>query len=215
MEVRVVRGPWIGAGVGLLAVLALGLGGCAGHMAGATAEAEPSIVQAAPPPPAVKAPERAAAAPHEAQPKPPRPAATAALPKKPATYSVAAKERPAPRPSQDEASCTGVERCAGVLKSMVARRDRSWIAAPAAPHVLANGVRLFAYRALAPRLSCGELARALTEVEAAARTFSGPVPGVAPAEAGRVRTLSVEVGGELKAERARRCAPGGKDKSVG
>ena len=67
-----------------------------------------------------------------------------------------------------------------MLKAMVASPDRSWLHRPATPAVLANGVRLFAYRALVPKLDCGELAMALTEVETAAHTFSHAVAGLQP-----------------------------------
>ena len=59
-----------------------------------------------------------------------------------------------------------------MLKAMVAGSDRSWVQRPAPPAVLSNGVRLFAYRALAPKLGCSEIALALAEVETRLRRRS-------------------------------------------
>ena len=104
----------------------------------------------------------------------------------------AGKQPPARRATgQDEASCVSVENCASVLKAMVASPDRSWVHRPAAPTVLANGVRLFAYRALRPRLDCDELAAALTELETAVHTFGNPLAGLQPEQMHRVRSLSM------------------------
>jgi hypothetical protein len=154
--------------------------------------------------------------PAEERAPPAKPKQKIAAAKKPSTYTLAAKE-PAPRQAagRDEAGCVSVENCASVLKAMVASPDRSGAHRPAAPDVLANGVRLFAYRALRPKFACSELATALSEVGAAARTFSGPVANLRPEQIRRVRSLSVEVGRELQAERARRCAPQSKDGPVG
>lgn len=191
----------IAAGALLAAVL--GLAGCAGQIA--QSDPKDTTRVAAAEPPAAEAP---------AAPAKPKPKIAAA--KKSATYTVAGGEAP-PRPAsdRDEASCTGVETCASVLKAMVADTDRTWIDRPATPTVLANGVRLFAYRALRSKLSCGELATALSEVETAARSFSGPVGGLQPEQVRRVRGLSIEVGGELRTERERRCAPQSKEGPVG
>jgi hypothetical protein len=98
---------------------------------------------------------------------------------------------------------------------MVASPDRSWVHRPAAPTVLANGVRLFAYRTLRPRLDCDELAAALTELETAVHTFGNPLAGLQPEQMHRVRNLSIQVGGELHDERARRCAAQAKEGPVG
>jgi hypothetical protein len=64
---------------------------------------------------------------------------------------------------------------------------------------------LFAYRALRGELSCVELTTALGEIEAARRTLSGGATELGEAELARVRALSTEVEGELRAERSRRC----------
>jgi hypothetical protein len=143
------------------------------------------------------------------------------IPPKSERKAVAAKseiKRSAPTQSpgpahtgQDEARCASVENCASVLKTMVMAADRSWMRRPVAPTVLANGVRLFAYRALTPTLNCEELGVALAEVSMATRAFSGPVAGLAEDQIERVRSLSAEVGSELRAERERRCPHSNED----
>jgi hypothetical protein len=188
----------------VLMSLGLGLGGCA--LQGLHGEAGANVSLAAPSETAPKstaeqAPARRASVSRQAAPKP--------------TTVMSSLQRQ-PTPTQGETTCTDVEKCASVLKTMVTGTDRSWMRQRAAPTVLANGVRLFAYRALRPSLSCGELASALSEVDAASRTFRGPVPGVEAGQAERVRSLSGEVAGELRAERARRCAShGDSDGSIG
>lgn len=123
--------------------------------------------------------------------------------------------KPKPTARQDEASCANVETCVSVLKTMVADPERAWMHRPASPAVLANGVRLFAYRALKTQLTCSELAAAITEIETAAQAFSGSVAGLKPEQITRVRVLSVEVGTELQAENAERCSSSSKVGAVG
>jgi hypothetical protein len=122
-----------------------------------------------------------------------------------------AVSQPAPPAGRDEANCSRVEDCASVLKAMVADSDRSWVQRPAPPAVLSNGVRLFAYRALAPKLGCSEIALALAEVDSAAQAFGHPVAGLQPEQLSRTRDLSLEVGEELRAERSQRCAAHAKE----
>jgi hypothetical protein len=157
--------------------------------------------------------------PAEERTAPTKPKQNIAAAKKKSAHTVAAKEPPLRQPgsagSEDEASCTRVEDCASVLKAMVASSDRSWVQRPATPAVLSNGVRLFAYRALRPRLDCDELAAALTELETAVHTFGNPLAGLQPEQMHRVRNLSIQVGGELHDERARRCAAQAKEGPVG
>jgi hypothetical protein len=191
------RTLWIGAS--LLAAVALV--GCASEGMDGASELKSGIVEL----PASKGADTRTAA---AKPKDTKPADKVAAAAKADAPKAAAQYRPATAgtPPQDEAGCTSVDKCANVLRAMVAGPDRKWIARPASPTVLANGVRLFAYRALKPKLSCPELAAALTEVETAAQAFSGPIANLDPEQAGRARTLSVEVGDELTAENARRCS---------
>jgi len=192
-----------------LSALALGatlmLAGCAQYQATQRTDGLPLAVVVEPPAPA--APAAVQAKPKIA--KTTDAGAKVAAAKTPATYRPAGAADAA-----DEASCTDVYACASVLKAMIADPARVWIKRPASPAVLANGVRLFAYRALREKLACHELAAASTEVEAATTAFRWGVAGVTAEQADRARTLSADVGQELQAEGARRCAPGSKIGSV-
>ena len=88
---------------------------------------------------------------------------------------------------------------------MIDDPDRAWINWPASATTLANGVRLFAYRTLRPKLTCSQLTTALHEVTIATAAFAGPVTGLQPGQIDRARALSGKVEGELKAERVARC----------
>jgi hypothetical protein len=145
----------------------------------------------------------------------PPPAAGAATKSK--SKSIVAKENEVPvaagkaparsKPSQlaQESACVNVEQCASVLKAMIDDPDRAWINWPASATTLANGVRLFAYRSLRPKLTCSQLSTALHEVTTASVAFVGLVPSLQPGQVGRARELSGKVEVELKAERAARC----------
>jgi len=203
MSALVLRGRRFLIVAGLLQGTVLALTGCAMQAVEIDPEAMTRVAAAEPP-----ATEKQAA--------PAKPKQNIAAAKKQSTYTLAAKEPP-PRQAagQDEASCVSVAVCASVLKAMVADPDRTWVHRPATPAVLANGVRLFAYRALRPRLDCGELSAALTEVETAAHTFGNPLAGLQPEQMQRVKSLSIAVGGELQDERTRRCVQQGKVNPVG
>ena len=112
-----------------------------------------------------------------------------------------------PAPPAHETACVSVAQCASVLKAMIDDPNRAWMRQPASAATLANGVRLFAYRALRQRLSCNELTTALHEVTIAAAAFSGPVSGLQRDQIDRARRLSADVESELKTERAGRCGP--------
>jgi hypothetical protein len=182
----------------LLSAAALGLAGCAWQNTEGDADLGARVAAWREAPPEKKAP----------LPKP-----AAAEPRKAPAKAVAAKtpqpEPSEPKPAGGEATCTGVETCGSVLKAMVSGPDRSWVRQPAPPNVIANGVRLFAYRALKPALTCSELSAALSEATRAAQTFSKPVAGLEPERAARVKQLSAEVADELGVERARRCPEAG------
>ena len=79
---------------------------------------------------------------------------------------------------------------------------------PEPPVQFANGVRLFAYRALREQLTCGELNLALTEIDSAARAYQSPVAGLAADKQVRARSLCVEVSSELREETTTRCQTG-------
>jgi hypothetical protein len=197
------RGRSVSIIVGSMLGTVLGLTGCAMQTAESDPEARTRVAAAEPPATEKQAP-------------PTKPKQNIAAARKQSPSTPAERQPPARQVAgQDEAGCVSVENCASVLKAMVASPDRSWVHRPAAPTVLANGVRLFAYRALRPRLDCGELAAALTEVETAAHTFAHPLAGLQPEQMQRVKSLSIAVGGELQDERARRCVQQGKVDSVG
>ena len=195
---------------GVPVAVALAMAGCAWQTMESSSELKTGVVEQ----PSSKGADVRTATPAPAvTPKPKDKIATAKNPDKSAP---AARQPPAsPVARQDESTCADVDKCVSILKAMVADPNRTWIRRPAAPAVLANGVRLFAYRVLRPKLTCSELAAALTETETAAHAFSGSIAGLQPEQITRVRILSVEVGDELLAENARRCAPQSKDGPVG
>jgi hypothetical protein len=119
----------------------------------------------------------------------------------------APKAPPPTRPAQlaEETACVSVDQCASVLKAMVEDTGRAWVNWPASARTLANGVRLFAYRSLRPKLTCRELTTALHELTIAMAAFAGPVSGLEQGEIDRARELTAEVEGELKTERVARC----------
>jgi len=118
---------------------------------------------------------------------------------------VASTPAPALAPEPEKRGCGTTAQCKNVLKTMIDSPDRGWIGKREAPDAYANGTRFFAYRALRKRLTCNELALAVDEVRAASQSLGGPVPGMAPDQLSRTRTLSVQVEGELAKERAGRC----------
>lgn len=110
-----------------------------------------------------------------------------------------------PPPEEEKGRCATAAECKTVLKTMIDNPDRSWVGQPQSPEAYANGTRLFAYRVLRQKLSCGELTRAVEEMRVASKSLGGSVPGVAPEQVSRTRALSTQVEGELAKERARRC----------
>jgi hypothetical protein len=202
MSVLLLRGLPVSIAAGSVLVAGLALAGCAIETVQSDVAAQTRVAAMEQRP----AEERTA---------PTKPKQNIAAAKKKSAHTVAAKEPPLRQPgsagSEDEASCTRVEDCASVLKAMVASSDRSWVQRPATPAVLSNGVRLFAYRALAPKLGCNELAMALTEVETATQILSHPVAGLQPEQLLRTKSLSSQVGDELRAERSQRCAAQAKE----
>jgi hypothetical protein len=92
-----------------------------------------------------------------------------------------------------------------MLKTMIDSPDRGWIGQRQPPDTYANGTRLFAYRALRPQLTCGELNLAVNELAAASRALGGPVSGMTPDQVSRTRSLCSQVESELAREREGRC----------
>ena len=120
------------------------------------------------------------------------------LPKAPAESNVA--------PSAENESCGTPAQCRSALKKMVDSPKRGWVGQQQAPGAYTNGTRLFAYRALRTKLTCGELSLALKEVRAVSKALAGDVPGTSPDQATRTRALSGQVETELSHERGSRCA---------
>lgn len=124
-----------------------------------------------------------------------------------------AKATHAPAPVAD--LCPDPGNCVATLRAMLDDPDRAWIAKPEAPATFANGVRLFAYRALRGKLACGELVLALREIDGAAKMYAGSVSGLKPEQATRARGLATAVGQELREESARRCTANTSPRKLG
>jgi hypothetical protein len=107
--------------------------------------------------------------------------------------------QPENEPAGDDAgACPTPEACTAELKKMVGEPRRDWIGHPQSAEAYANGTRLFAYRALRKKLTCGELKTALDDTSSAVALLQAP-------HHERARTLATAVGHELKSEHDRRC----------
>lgn len=110
-------------------------------------------------------------------------------------------EEPPPeakKESQEAPPCKGAEKCAAHLRKLVSNPKRDWVGQKHGPDAYTDGTRLFAYRALKPKLTCSELARAYTETREAAPALKGETHAA-------TRKLMAEVSNELRAERLKRC----------
>ena len=97
-----------------------------------------------------------------------------------------------------ESTCQTPQQCAVQLKVLVDDPKRDWVGQPQSADGYADGTRLFAYRALRKKLTCGELKRALDDTTAATALLQ-------PVRYEKVRTLATAVSRELKAEHGKRC----------
>jgi len=204
MTRRLLRARSVATSVGLSAAFVLVAAGCAlfeephhyRAKPGASASHTSSIK---------RAPRRVA----KSKPRPKVKIAVAKRKERPAALPPVAlpKAPPPTEPKQlsQEAACVSVSQCASVLKAMVEDPDRAWVNWPASAKTLANGVRLFAYRSLRPKLTCPELTTALHELTIAQAAFAGPVSGLEQAQIDRAHELATQVESELKTERASRC----------
>jgi hypothetical protein len=104
--------------------------------------------------------------------------------------------------SAESPTCATPQACAVELKKLVSDPRRDWIGRPQSADAYANGTRLFAYRALRKKLTCGELKGALEDANAAASLMQSP-------RHDRARALTTAVSHELKSEQDRRCRPRG------
>ena len=94
--------------------------------------------------------------------------------------------------------CGNPEACAAWLRKAVKSPNRDWVGKLQSPDAYGNGTRLFAYRMLRKKLSCGELGLALGELGTASNTLHSE-------RHARARKLATDVTAELQAERTRRC----------
>ena len=176
----------------------LGLAGCAMQTVQSDLEAQTRVAAVEQPP----TEERAA---------PARVKKNIAAAKKSApTLAVSAAGRAAA--GQDEASCSRVEDCASVLKAMVAELGPV-VGATAGP---AGGAEQRRAVVCLPRARPkARLQRdrpgAGRGRDSAAQAFGHPVAGLQPEQLSRTRSLSLEVGEELRAERSQRCAAHAKE----
>lgn len=112
---------------------------------------------------------------------------------------------PPPSPAPEHESCGTPAQCRSALKTMIDDPKRGWVGQPQPPGAYADGTRLFAYRALRMRLSCGELTLAVDEMRTASKSLNGAVAGMTADQVTRTRALSGQVETELTKERAGRC----------
>jgi hypothetical protein len=174
--------------------------------------------------PALAAKPSTAGATNETQAQPAKPAARAELPKvaaRPEPAKTAARAEPPKTAARQEPAKAAVrepaETSAGAegedsmaqLKRMVDGTNRTWVGRAEPPEQFAEGTRLFAYRALRPKLNCRELGLALTEIDSSSKRLQDPASAVSPERVERVTALAADVAGELKSERAGRCSSTG------
>ena len=95
--------------------------------------------------------------------------------------------------------------CVARLKRLVTASDRSWIGQPEKPASFADGTRLFAYRALRPKLTCRELALAEADVKTSTALMRQSASNVPSGLAQKTAALAGEVAAELGREREDRC----------
>jgi len=104
-----------------------------------------------------------------------------------------------PKPAvADPDVCETSHDCAARLSNLVKNPNRDWIGVPQSADGYSNGTRLFAYRALRKKLTCGELQLAIEDTKAAMLTLE-------KASYERARVLAGEVTRELATEQGKRC----------
>jgi hypothetical protein len=97
-----------------------------------------------------------------------------------------------------ESTCQTPQQCAVQLRALVDDPKREWVGQPQSADGYADGTRLFAYRVLRKKLTCGELKRALDDTTSATALLQ-------PVRYEKVRTLATAVSRELRAEHGKRC----------
>jgi hypothetical protein len=104
-----------------------------------------------------------------------------------------------PKPAvADPDVCDTAQDCAVRLRNLVKNANRDWIGVPQSADGYSNGTRLFAYRALRRKLTCGELQLAIEDTKAAMLTLE-------KASYEGARSLAGEVTRELATEQGKRC----------
>ena len=104
-----------------------------------------------------------------------------------------------PKPTAaDSDVCDTAQDCAAHLRDLVKNANRDWIGVPQSADGYSNGTRLFAYRALRKKLTCGELQLAIEDTKAAISTLD-------KAAYERTSALAGEVMRELATEQGKRC----------
>jgi hypothetical protein len=104
-----------------------------------------------------------------------------------------------PKPAvADPDVCDKPQDCAVRLRNLVKDANRDWIGVPQSADGYSNGTRLFAYRALRRKLTCGELQLAIEDTKGAMSTLE-------QASYERARALAGEVMRELATEQGKRC----------
>ena len=141
-----------------------------------------------------------------ARPEPPKTAARTEPPKTPARQDPA---KAAAREPAEAAARAEEEDGMAQLKRMVDGTNRTWVGRAEPPQQFAEGTRLFAYRALRPKLNCRELGLALTEINSSSKRLQDPASAVSAERVERVTALAADVAGELRSERAGRCSSTG------
>ena len=109
-----------------------------------------------------------------------------------------AKADVAPAKPDAKPACKSTETCAKVLRKLVQDPNREWVGKAQPASAYNDGTRLFAYRALRPKLSCAELSRAIGETRGAMREMQATAPAGS-------RALMTQVNAELRSERQHRC----------
>jgi hypothetical protein len=121
----------------------------------------------------------------------------------------AARATPLPATPTETSACAEGGDCMAQLKRMVDGTNRTWVGRAEPPQQIADGTRLFAYRALRPNLNCRELGLALTEIDTSRKRLQDPASAISPDRVERVAALAADVAGELKTEHAGRCSSSG------
>ena len=108
-------------------------------------------------------------------------------------------------PCLDDSQACIAQRTA-LVRSMSADPSHGWIAVTPGRSTVASGVRLFAYQNVRDKLSCTELAAALSDLDAARHLLAqGPAAGQSQARHNEIKAMTEDVRGSIAASRQRKC----------